>query len=334
MAGGAAALAASIAGGTALSSGTSSAVAPAVREMEQTANAKFPNLLPSPAAIAAAANNGVITEGEASIQLLYHGIFTGADGLTVTKADDARGRIWQFEFDQLRRQLSAEESIALWFRSNITPRDLKTGAGSGISLKELRERMRRNGFWGQRDQDKRIELAQQLPSPSDLILFSTREVWDDKVADFWGYDTEFSGQFNAWMQHLGFRGPAVSQQDLTTQSKIQSWAQAFWRAHWRVLSTTQAFEAFHRLRPPNIERGGIKAQPRDPAGQVFDRAALDTVLRIADFPPRARRILESLSFRVLTRVIFGALSWSARLTKTSCMSNILILALRSAKRTS
>lgn len=160
------------------------------------------------------------------------------------------------------------------------------------------EQIGRMGFGTDPDNSNLAELAKQLPTPSDLITFSVREVWDEDVVRAFGYDEEFPVPFQFWMERQGYNWS----QDVYDQAGnlIQGvpWPKAWWRAHWQVISPSQAYEMLHRLRP---ERIGIY-QDVAPGVQPFTIEDVRRVLKIADYPAAFRDRLTALSYKVLTRV--------------------------------
>ncbi len=185
-----------------------------------------------------------------------------------------------------------EEVLEAYRRGDLTPA-------------RSREYLQRLGFTNPDVLDTLISLAKSLPTPSDLVRFSVKEVWDQNIVNQFGYDDEFSnlGQFRAWMGKLGYTGTP----DATGEppSGMSSWSQAYWRAHWKNVSPSQAYEMLHRLRPTGGPNGG----PRVPfvpgtndAVLPFGMADVASVLKVNDYPTAFRQRLAAISYAVLRLV--------------------------------
>jgi hypothetical protein len=187
---------------------------------------------------------------------------------------------------------SQQEILALWNRTVIDEKQ----ADQWLTL---------NGLTDQKARDAFKTLRTQIPSPSALIEMSVKEVWNNQVVTSLGYDDEFDQipAYKEWMQRAGFGGSAEIEGLGAGQPK--TWAQAYWRAHWRVISNSQAYTMLHRLRPT----GGISGGPRVPSlpslvnGQPVDKPLapvtlgdVETVLKINDFPPVWRDRLAAISY--------------------------------------
>jgi hypothetical protein len=154
-------------------------------------------------------------------------------------------------------------------------------------------------------------LRHQIPSPSELIRFSVKEVWNAQVVRDLGYDDEFDQipAFRHWMEKQGYGGsPAVMG---LGDGQPTTWAQAFWRAHWETISNTQAYNMLHRLRPTGGLQGGPPGSgseaPRIPeiGGRPIKpmtMADVAEVLKINDYPPIWRERLAAISYLPLRLV--------------------------------
>lgn len=112
-----------------------------------------------------------------------------------------------------------------------------------------------------------LNIYQLRPGPSDLVRFGVREAWRDDVAQKWGYDNDFPGQFGAEMQRAG---------------DTEGWAQRYWRAHWELPSVNMVLEMLHR--------------------GVVDKSEFDEYLRIADYPSGWRERISKVAYTPYTRV--------------------------------
>jgi len=94
-----------------------------------------------------------------------------------------------------------------------------------------------------------------------------REAWRDDVAQKWGYDSDFPGEFGAEMQRAG---------------DTEGWAKRYWRAHWELPSLNTVLEMLHR-------------------GVVTDEE-FNEYLRIADYPSGWRDRISKVAYTPYTRV--------------------------------
>jgi hypothetical protein len=82
------------------------------------------------------------------------------------------------------------------------------------------------------------ELARFVPGPSDLVTFMVRDVFDPIVVQNYNLDYEFADKFQgqalAWAKSQGMDADTFKY---------------YWRSHWKLPSSEQAFEMYHRLRP-------------------------------------------------------------------------------------
>lgn len=167
-----------------------------------------------------------------------------------------------------------------------------------ITQLDFRKYLRAAGYTGQEERDLITNQCFGIPGHQDVISFAVREVWDQTVVDRFRYDDEFPPVFQMWMNKQGYGwkpsdlGYAVPpEQDIT-------WARAYWRAHWQMMSPTQAGYAVHLLR----EFPSGSGQSRIAGVPPFTRDDFNTIMRIADYPPIIREWLYGLSFTPLTRV--------------------------------
>lgn len=122
---------------------------------------------------------------------------------------------------------------------------------------------------GFKDSDHAVvkKLAFQLPAINDLITMMVRDVFNEGVVEKYGYDEDFPAQAAAFGKQIGL---------------AQEWVKRYWRAHWNLPSPTQGFEMYQR--------------------SVIDQSGLETLLRIADYPPFWRDKLRQIAFSPFTRV--------------------------------
>lgn len=188
----------------------------------------------------------------------------------------------------------------------LNPVDLITLLNRGvINTDEVHEQLGASGYGNVEDRLRLIELAKQIPGPSDLITFAYKEVWDRETVRRFGYDEEFPPEFAYWMKKVGYNwGEDVTLPDGTTLPGV-TWPQAYWRSHWDVISPQQAYEMQHRLR-------GNQDNPatwRVPGVRPWSLSDTRQILKIHDYPPPFRDQLAAISYNVLG---FRQIQWLMR----------------------
>ena len=154
------------------------------------------------------------------------------------------------------------------------------------------------GFTNNVEREVLNKLRYQWPTPTDLIPFAVKDIWIPEIVQRFQYDADFPAVFQTFMSHAGM---GWKPSDLGVQvppAQDITWPQAYWRAHWQVLSPTQAGTAVSFLRPavpgsPKSRRPGIPA---------FTEGDFDLIMRTADYPPIMREWLRGLAYAALTRV--------------------------------
>jgi len=119
-----------------------------------------------------------------------------------------------------------------------------------------------------------INQTKVLPSVSDLIRMAVREAFSENVVRRFGYDQDFPTEILEHTRKLGLS---------------DDWVRRYWFAHWELPSPTAGYEMLHRLRP---NRSKV----------VFTKDDLETLLRVADYPPKFREALIAISYNPITRV--------------------------------
>lgn len=174
-----------------------------------------------------------------------------------------------------------------------------------ITQQIAREYLKRLGFTNPDVLDALFKLSVNLPTPSDLVNFSVKEVWDQSIVNQFGYDDEFSqlDQYRAWMGKLGYSGSPDAPGN--PPSGMQTWAQAYWRSHWRNVSPSQAYAMLHRLRPTGGPNGGPRVPfvpgTNNPVAP-FSIGDVANVLKVNDYPTAFRQRLAAISYAVLRLV--------------------------------
>lgn len=218
-----------------------------------------------------------------AIAMFRCGMFDRDQAKAAFLANGLVGGAWQELFLTANTQrVSNSEALVLFNRGEIE-------AGT------LDDILRFNGVERLFDRQKITQLAKAIPGPSDLVMFSVREVWNPPVVARFGYDDEFPAEFQYWMKKQGYDwtedipvagGPAIPG---------VPWPKAYWRAHWQTISPQMAYEMYHRFRgdPANPATWSV------PGIRPFTIDDVRTVLKIADYPPALRDQLAALSFSPL-----------------------------------
>lgn len=110
-------------------------------------------------------------------------------------------------------------------------------------------------------------ISRPIPSLSDMIRFAVREVYSPEQVAALGLDSDFPQEFADEAALHGLEPERARQ---------------YWAAHWRLPSAQQGYEMLHR-------------------GELTE-AGLAGLLRALDYPPRWRRSLEAIAYRLPGRV--------------------------------
>lgn len=111
------------------------------------------------------------------------------------------------------------------------------------------------------------KLLHIIPGPTDLILMAVREAFSPEFVSQYQLLSDFPAEFATWAEKVGLD---------------REWAERYWSSHWRLPSTTQAYEMVHR--------------------DVITPEELTDLLRAADVSPWWREKLVEISYRPFTRV--------------------------------
>lgn len=214
-----------------------------------------------------------------------------------------RGQITQQEFEAILQRHGFAQFGIRWpwvdYPNPLPTAMLLDAVNRGfLSLADLDQQLRALGYGDERDRRALGQLRFWIPGPADLISFSVREVWQPEIVERFEYDLEFPPSFQDWMNRQGAGWKPSDLYPGTPPEQDIPWPLAFWRAHWRVISPTEAIEALHRLRPV----GFLGNRSRIEGVRPFTRQDFDLILKVADFPPIMREWLYGLSFRPLTRI--------------------------------
>ena len=135
-----------------------------------------------------------------------------------------------------------------------------------ITLDDAKVRIGKLGFTPS-DTQLILQNSQVIPGVGDLVQMAVREAWDDGLAQAWGYDQEFSGEFAAWGEKQGLSS---------------EWAKRYWRSHWQLPSVSLGFQMYHR--------------------KLISKGDLEGLLKTADYPAGWREPMINAAYTPITRV--------------------------------
>jgi hypothetical protein len=140
------------------------------------------------------------------------------------RADNGRFPEWERVVEANRTKLTADQTVALWYRRFINDGDYET-------------RIRELGFTRPNDAQDLLNLAVQIPSISDLVPFMIRDTADEVNVDWSKSDETFEQKWTGQIKLWGDK-----------QAINKDYMKYVWRAHWTLPSPTQLFEFWRRLR--------------------------------------------------------------------------------------
>jgi len=142
-----------------------------------------------------------------------------------------------------------------------------------MPLERFLAEVQRMGF-PQYDAVNLEKLTHIIPGVNDLISMAVREAWNEEVVKRFEYDAERPDEAAGWAKKQGLD---------------PEWFTRYWRAHWQLISPSQAFEMLHRLRPGHTKN-------------PFTADDLNLLLKTADYPVFFRERLAEISYNPYTRV--------------------------------
>lgn len=175
-----------------------------------------------------------------------------------------------------RTKPSLLETIKLWRWGQIGDADFQAYANQ-------------NGVIRIDDLSAIVKANEQIPGPSDLMRFMTRDVADHNVVKGYQLDQDFAAKWTGTLRQWGLA------QGLTDEIAL-----AHWEAHWQYPSYTQAAEMFHRLRPDKYPDDA--ALPVEQRKHVTTQDDFLTLLGVNDMAPWWRQRMVDVSYRVMTRM--------------------------------
>ena len=157
-----------------------------------------------------------------------------------------------------------------------------------ISDEEFYDKMAKHGY-SREEADKIVKAALFYPTPSDLITWSAKEVFEPDMIEKYGLDAEFE---NLKLDEFFKAG--------MTEEQVRN----YWRAHWRHPDWTQIIEMMRRdvLKDPKL-RNKVKAGSEE--WRKLREEEVKMVYewyRLVEIPPYWRDRLTEISYEPLTRV--------------------------------
>ena len=135
-----------------------------------------------------------------------------------------------------------------------------------ISDEKCKEILAKHGY-SEKDMKVLEELIKYYPSPSDFIRFMVRETFKEDVVKRYGYDEGYPKEIEEYVKKAGVD---------------PEWMKHYWRAHWENISPTMAYEMLHR--------------------GLITKEDVETILRIADYPPYFVPKMVEIAYAPFTRV--------------------------------
>lgn len=286
--------------------GSAGIAEPLHRELGQMANVMFPNQMPTAAQAVMAWRAGLINDFNCIIACFAQGLEPPEELLGrfpllqgPIQSQWMRRPVWHGVHKLNVGHLGIAETIAMRAK----------GLLSDGSYAEL---TKRNNWWNPFFLRQAEDAYQnQYPSASELVTFALRECWDQATVNRYQYDAEFPTEFKEFMKRLGFDGQAnPNPGNVNANANTPTWSQIYWRAHWRIISPTQAYEMFQRLRPNRLDRFGALPNLR-----TFTLEDLRTSLKVNDFPAPFRDQLAAIAYRKPRLVDIDRFYTSDQITK-------------------
>jgi len=197
-------------------------------------------------------------------------------------------------FALINRGVLSEQTRLLWWRQ------------LGITNQHLRETVE--------------QLRIYMPSPTEIIRYAVREVFNPELVQQLGLTREFPEDFRFWAEKSGILPQVLPDPAAPGKTRTLDVAMAEWISHFVHASPTQSYQGLHRLRPDNIERVRADLKQRLDAevkAGLSTQAEADELVRglkpitvsdvarllkVNDYAPIWRPMLTAISDTPLTRV--------------------------------
>lgn len=140
------------------------------------------------------------------------------------------------------------------------------------------------------------KLVNLLPTPSDIITMSVRDVFNPKQAEELGLFEEFEDNKNMVELMSAVGMGEVKIVDKNGNKLSYDVPKLLWGSHWQNVSPTQGYMMFQRLRP-----GRINIYKKDfPNIEPFELANLQSLLKANDYTTKYRDRLAAIAYNLPT----------------------------------
>lgn len=136
-----------------------------------------------------------------------------------------------------------------------------------------------------------VELLKTLPSVSDLVAFTSRQLWAPELVGPYGLYDGFDERSRPWFAKLGLDYPLGFNITVDGNQREATLPDLFWAASREILPLQSAYLAYQRLREDQV--GKYKAEL--PNLKPFTIDDLRLHMRVAGYPPPMQDFLIALS---------------------------------------
>lgn len=207
---------------------------------------------------------------------------------SVSEINSAR-RVGVLSEDEWKFGLKLNGACLPWYEKvydlskPLVPVSVAIGYGrAGLEPEDANnDRLKRYGLLTETDRQDFIYATEQLPSPSDLVRYMTRDAGDEETVELFGYDDEFETKYTDKIKEWAARSNIPEE-----RMKYE------WRSHWKIPSNSELYAMLHRLRP---EKNLVDDEGR-PLAVEYEQVL--QALQINDVAPRFAQRLVELSYRV------------------------------------
>lgn len=247
-----------------------------------------------------------------SVMLRNHGIWWNPDSpqRSILEENDGKAisEYWESQRLAQSEQPSISDLLDLFRRGWVDSPDSRA------------HWLARAGVFDPAAQSLILNLMDEMPTISDIIHFSVKDVWVPEVVTRYQYDAEMPKEYGEWFRKVAGDLPFGDIGSKQKEMRDLTLPLAHWRAHWDLMSPSQAFEAFRRVRLSRLDRiketfdkqieEWRKKYPRESDQYIkpfqnieaFNIHDLGLHLRVANYAPTSRPWLAAIAYHPLTRV--------------------------------
>ena len=306
---------------------TGSYIDPLILPVKYINNKKFLSQHPSPVDVLWAYNSFFVDEHNFSTLMAEHNL------AYKTKSNDPAIKVseylWEAALSKDIPRLTHEELIYAWYTQKDNRKDIDNilkNYGFVSKQRDIMEKIRSPKFdfnpivqmyyrgylsktgailglqrlFGchENDSEKILKTTQFIPPPSDLLRFSVRDVFTNNVDLQKELDSEYDeiASIVPWAKAQGI----LEKTELAglPDDAMRDVLKMYWRAHWGLISPTQGYEGFHRLRKDRLNRFTNLI----PDIKEFGWTELNQLLKMSDYLPSQRKVLAAISSKQLGRI--------------------------------